>query len=231
MFQRETVVRALIETLEKIQNNPNFTDFVLAGGTALTLHIGHRKSEDIDLFTQAKMNPDRMITLLSKIFSTDIKVIQNEQYVLQVKINNVEVDFVSMPFKNIENPMVQEGIKIYGLRDISAMKLHEIQNRRFKAKDYIDISYLLQKIPLSQMFEDYKTKYRTSDITDVKKALTESARVNPYEWETVKMIKNEIFVSDVPRILSNEVLKYNSENKIAKNVFKILKDKFIGSKG
>jgi hypothetical protein len=32
-------------------------DFYLVGGTAIALHLGHRRSIDFDLFTEKKFNP------------------------------------------------------------------------------------------------------------------------------------------------------------------------------
>ncbi|GHU69924.1 hypothetical protein FACS189413_09550 [Bacteroidia bacterium] len=46
-----TVSPLLREVLQKLMATPDFNDFVLVGGTALALQLGHRESIDIDLFT------------------------------------------------------------------------------------------------------------------------------------------------------------------------------------
>ena len=66
------------------------------------------------------------------------------------------------------------------------------------------------------MFELYRQKYGGSDISNVKKALAEVNRVNPYDWQKVKMLKNDLFVSDVPSIIKNELLRYNKNHGIGK---------------
>jgi hypothetical protein len=131
-------------------------------------------------------------------------------------VNNIKVDHVSIPALHIEKPIEEDGIKMFGLRDIAAMKLRAIANGRYKAKDYVDICYLLKvnDIPLRQMFEDYKIKYNCTDIMHVKKALTESNKVNPYEWEKIKMMRKNIYLSDINGILKEEILNYNKENNI-----------------
>ena len=48
-----TVSSTLRASLEKILSKNMFRDFVLVGGTALSLQLGHRKSVDIDLFSPA----------------------------------------------------------------------------------------------------------------------------------------------------------------------------------
>jgi len=47
----ETVSPLLVEILQRITASPVFDDFVLIGGTCLSLQLGHRRSIDIDLFT------------------------------------------------------------------------------------------------------------------------------------------------------------------------------------
>ena len=51
MLQKETVSRATFELLTKLMNDAKLCNFHLAGGTALSLYIGHRKSIDLDLFS------------------------------------------------------------------------------------------------------------------------------------------------------------------------------------
>ena len=50
----ETVTPLLKETLDMLMAEPLFEPFRLVGGTSLSLRYGHRKSDDIDLFTEAE---------------------------------------------------------------------------------------------------------------------------------------------------------------------------------
>lgn len=52
-LQYQTVSPMLRASLEALMNESMFNDFVLVGGTALSLQLGHRKSVDIDLFSPA----------------------------------------------------------------------------------------------------------------------------------------------------------------------------------
>jgi predicted nucleotidyltransferase len=47
-----TVSELLLDVLKKLMADETFNDFVLVGGTALSLQLGHRISVDIDLFTE-----------------------------------------------------------------------------------------------------------------------------------------------------------------------------------
>lgn len=68
----ETVSPLLKETLQKLVNSPIFKDFTLIGGTCLSLQLGHRRSIDIDLFTDidyGTMNTKENERVYSKEFS------------------------------------------------------------------------------------------------------------------------------------------------------------------
>jgi predicted nucleotidyltransferase component of viral defense system len=51
MLRTETVEDYTLELLKKLQSERFLDNFVLVGGTALSLQIGHRKSVDLDFFT------------------------------------------------------------------------------------------------------------------------------------------------------------------------------------
>lgn len=51
MMHWETVTPFLREVLKAVMADSLFNPFRLVGGTALSLYRGHRKSVDIDLFT------------------------------------------------------------------------------------------------------------------------------------------------------------------------------------
>lgn len=46
-----TVSSLLLSTLQDLMTVSVFNDFLLVGGTSLSLQLGHRQSVDIDLFT------------------------------------------------------------------------------------------------------------------------------------------------------------------------------------
>ena len=49
MLQKHTVSKSLLRLLKDLQSDIVFKDYFLVGGTALSLQIGHRISDDIDL--------------------------------------------------------------------------------------------------------------------------------------------------------------------------------------
>jgi predicted nucleotidyltransferase component of viral defense system len=158
---------------------------------------------------------------LNALFNTKIIPYYYEDTILQFSIEDIKVDLVSFKYNIIGDIKNEEEIKIFGLKDIAAMKLAAIgSDTRHRAKDYIDVVYLLKYIPLETMFESYKEKYEQKDITFIKKRLCEGSTVNPYEWKNIKMIDNSIYLSDVPKILTDEVNKYNKKQKLFNKIKK-----------
>jgi hypothetical protein len=117
-------------------------EFYLVGGTAIALHIGHRRSIDFDLFKNKTIRPKAILSKLSESdFSYEVTRRVTEQ--LNVTISNVKFTFYEYPFK-IETPVKFEStLKLPELIDLAAMKAYAL-GRRSKWKDYVDIYFLLR---------------------------------------------------------------------------------------
>ena len=50
MLHTETVEPSTLDLLKRLQRLPDLANTRLVGGTALALHLGHRKSVDLDMF-------------------------------------------------------------------------------------------------------------------------------------------------------------------------------------
>lgn len=53
MLHTETVEGTTLGLLKNLLAEPRIASFCLAGGTALSLYLGHRRSVDLDLFSPA----------------------------------------------------------------------------------------------------------------------------------------------------------------------------------
>ena len=54
-LQQDVVEEKTFGLLKSLMSEDFFSEFFLVGGTALALRLGHRKSIDIDMFTQGKI--------------------------------------------------------------------------------------------------------------------------------------------------------------------------------
>ena len=116
--------------------------FYLVGGTAVALHIGHRRSIDYDLFSQSPLVKHRIKGKLLKIPFKQIPVFEDYDQ-LHLKINNVKITFFHYPYI-IDHPLkVNSIITMPDLLTLASMKAFAL-GRRAKWKDYVDLYFILK---------------------------------------------------------------------------------------
>ncbi len=138
---------------------PELQDFYLVGGTCLSLRYGHRKSIDLDLFSTTDFDTNSIVQVLEKNFSGFEYRNTGNTIGIFGFIDDVKVDFVKYYFfKQIDKPQIEDGIRMYGDRDIIAMKVFAILKRAQK-KDFWDVAELLQHYPVKEFIHSYDEKY------------------------------------------------------------------------
>lgn len=116
--------------------------FYMVGGTAIALHIGHRRSIDFDLFTLTPLNKSRIKGKLLQIPFKQIPIFEDYDQ-LHLLINNVKITFFSYPF-SIQHPVrIDSFITIPSLLSLAAMKAYTL-GRRAKWKDYVDLYFIIK---------------------------------------------------------------------------------------
>jgi predicted nucleotidyltransferase component of viral defense system len=223
MINKSAANKELLDIYYELKNEYLFKDYILGGGTALALQIGHRTSTDIDIFTTKKKSNKDILNKLNELYHT-YYIINMSEPVLETSIKNIKVDFINDNSNILEIPKTNEKITYFGIKDISAMKLRAILTRT-KARDYIDIAYLLKHIPLNKMFNNYKQKYKQDDITIIKLALSKCNTIPDNEWDKdINMLDNSIVLTNIPKLINNELLRYNKRFIINTNIFNTIKD-------
>lgn len=118
-------------------------DYYMAGGTAIALQIGHRRSIDFDLFT----NIDIRRNSIKKAFDNSSyrvqKIIYSAYDQLHLIVNDVKVTFFSYPYRISASVSFQDKIHMPMLIDLAAMKAFALGGRG-KWKDYVDLYFLLK---------------------------------------------------------------------------------------
>ncbi len=140
--------RTLLENL--IETAPFLRHYTFVGGSALALHLCHRKSEDLDFFTyeQGKFNKNE-IHLVIKQF--EHKEILNESDTqIDLLINGVKITFFDAAWHFLR-PEVIETFNLASLNAIAAMKVNVLFVRA-KYRDYYDLYFLAHEMSLRQMF-------------------------------------------------------------------------------
>ncbi|NBV76857.1 hypothetical protein EBR66_01695 [bacterium] len=134
---------------------PN-TGFYLAGGTALALQRGHRRSVDLDFFIHNDVLPERITEQLEKLGT--LTVTQEEQKTINASLNDVKVSFISFPYPLLFPTKEWDGVSLADERDVAAMKLSAIAGRGAK-KDFFDMNELLKTYSLEQMIHFFEQKF------------------------------------------------------------------------
>lgn len=162
----ETVTPRLRDILEDMMSVNTFEPFGLAGGTSLSLRLGHRMSVDIDLFTNVEYNSldfKRYEDYLSSRFlyfecvdTTGITALGKTYYVGESEDDNVKVDMFyhndfSDPFETID------GIRLLSLDDVAAMKT-DVVRRKGRKKDFWDLHELLNHYTIEQLLELHRAR-------------------------------------------------------------------------
>jgi hypothetical protein len=206
----ETITPAMADLLREIQREPKMEDFLAGDGTGLSLQMGHRKSDEIELFTGGDFNHFTILGFLSRNFDEQHQLVYSGEGVLQTVIQGIRVSFFGTREELAGEPITADSIRLLHKKDIAAMKLLEICRRK-EARDYIDIRYLLNEYSLEDLFALFFKKYRRDGAEEIKKALGESEKVDPYSWEKIKILKKDFFVSDIPRDLAEFINNYDKK--------------------
>ena len=127
MLQTQTVEPRTLDILKKLIEVPELSDFLLVGGTALSLQYGHRRSIDLDLFSSINFDNEFIAHALEKQFKGFTYRSVNNPICLFGYIDDVKVDFVKhLHHPLINTPLVTEGIRFMSIPDIIAMKVNAV---------------------------------------------------------------------------------------------------------
>jgi len=190
MLFKQTVEPATFSLLKELIQLPSLQDFYLVGGTALALQIGHRKSIDLDLFTDSECDQD----LILSEFEWEYEEFGRSKIFLGVRIQGIKVDIVKYLFPRINPLVVEEGIPMANREEIAGMKLWAIARRGTK-KDFIDIYFLMKEFSLQEMIDFFQRKFPNIEPLLILRSMTyfEDADLDPdpdmlveISWEEIK---------------------------------------------
>jgi Nucleotidyl transferase AbiEii toxin, Type IV TA system len=138
--------------------------FILYGGTAIALRLGHRSSVDFDFFSPVIFEPNSLLRTVP--YLQDATIRKSAPNDLAVTVNRggpVQLSFFgNFDLGQVAEPELAEGpgIKVASLIDLAGMKA-AVVTQRAEVKDYLDIDALLTKsgIPLANMLAAGATIY------------------------------------------------------------------------
>ncbi len=192
----ECLTPQAMKTLKKLKGIIRDHDFVLAGGTAVALYLGHRISVDLDFFTERRFSTEKIFHAM-KHQGLGPATLQEEEGTLTVTIDGVKVSLFSYPYPFLEKKAYLQGIPVAGIIDIASMKVLAITQRGAK-RDFVDLYFMLQDVPFSKVAANIFKRFGADRINPavIGKALVYfvDADIDPEpryltkkkDWKTVK---------------------------------------------
>ena len=194
------------ETLTALGTQPVVKRFYLAGGTALALQWGHRRSVDLDFFTEGVVNEDHLLQSLQNL--QNIQVVSKSTETLHLHIGKTKVSFIGYHYPILFPFLSFDGISIADPRDISAMKLSALASRGAK-RDFVDIYVLSRHYGLKELIDFFHHKFAKITFSRIHllKSLTYFADAEkdpmPHMLEQITWTEvKQFFTTEVPRLRS-----------------------------
>ena len=206
MLPVKAVEAPILELIKSLQSKPYLRGFYLVGGTALALHLNHRKSVDIDLFSDFDFDSAVILEQIQQDFSFQLYL--SASNTLKGFIGEINVDLLAHRYELIAEPETIQEVNVLSEPDIIAMKLNAISTSGQRSKDFIDIFYLLNNYDLGRMLGFYQKKYRQENVGHILKSLIYFEDVDLADWPV--LIENpKLRWIDVRKRIEKVVMDYS----------------------
>jgi len=137
----------------------------LAGGTALTLQLGHRISYDLDFFTQEEFDEQALLPEIEKISNFQLERLAWRTILGKFKDVKFSIFYYKYPL--LYSAKKFGMINITDTRDIAAMKIAAIASRGTK-RDFVDLYFICREtMSLLDVIRVYDEKYRNLAATEI----------------------------------------------------------------
>ena len=170
MLQYQTVSPGLTRVLNQLMQISQLSLFRLVGGTSLALQIGHRRSIDIDLFTDKAFDSPALQAELQRHFNSVLFTWTNQNGFSCV-IDGIKTDIFNWHTPFILPAIEEDNIRLMHKEEIAAMKFEAVTNRKEK-KDFYDIAFLLNEYTFKYLLNSFCKKYPFLDKLMIIESLT-----------------------------------------------------------
>ena len=174
--------------------------FYLVGGTALTIYFRHRRSIDLDWFTQEQIVDTLTLAQTIRDAGIPFTTTQTAPGTLHGSVESVRVSFMEYRYHLLQplNHWSKPDVSLAALDDLGCMKLSAIAQRGSK-KDFLDVYALCtQHRPLEEFLSLYQRKFGVVDISPVLYGLVyfddaDEERTPEMMWDlNWDLVKNQI---------------------------------------
>lgn len=206
----EALTTTQLAVLDGLKAIPAVREFYLAGGTALAMRHGHRRSVDFDFFRATPFDSEELVLTLERAFR--LERLPSGEQTLYVRLLQVTTSFFRYPFPLLEAvEPTPWGFGLASDADISAMEIEAVAGRGSR-KDFVDLRVLCRAgLTLEAVFDLFERKYGTQR-TDRYHRLRALAYFDdaerepmpdmlvPFDWDEAK----RFFTAEATRLLAAE---------------------------
>ena len=191
-----TISNSMRDVLEGFMRSSLASNFYLAGGTALSLQIGHRLSVDLDLFSATEDIPSIRNIIEKELGSFQFNLADSSWGNLVYLVNGVRVGFYGYGYALVSPLEEVENIRLASIEDIALMKFDALLVRASR-KDFYDLYFICQQISLKKLSALSTKKYpsvRDFEVQVAKRLVffdnaeeeTNPVLLTETDWQTVK---------------------------------------------
>jgi hypothetical protein len=158
----ETTTVELRDALEHVGRQPFASRFYLAGGTALALRIGHRRSIDLDFMSSDdELLDESRRAIRTAMAPLGAAAVEDTTGNLVLELPGLHVAFLSYGYPLVEPADTVAGVAVAGPVDLGLMKLDAIISRGSR-KDFYDLYFILQAVALESLLGHGRSKYESA---------------------------------------------------------------------
>ncbi|MFQ5340471.1 MAG: nucleotidyl transferase AbiEii/AbiGii toxin family protein [Anaerolineae bacterium] len=155
----EAITPQMRDLLRFIGQQPFAQRFYLAGGTALALRLGHRRSVDLDFFsTTDRVMRETRLEILHALAPHSPQALEDVDGNLLLQVPDLHVGFFSYSYSLLEPTDSVEGVVVASIVDVGLMKLDALITRGSR-KDFYDLYAIAQEISVPDLLAVAGNKY------------------------------------------------------------------------
>ncbi len=206
----EVLPSTTVNALARLRRARVIASFLLGGGTALALQLGHRLSKDLDFFARVAFTEERLVQRL--VACCDFQLARRGKGTVGGWIEDTWLSFLYAPFPLLDTPkeVPDLTLRLLSLPDLAAMKVLAVAQRGSR-RDFIDLYVLHHQAGLSleQAVVWFRQKYadQNYNLAHVLRALgyLEDAEsepmptmLRPLSWHDVRVF----FLTESRRLMA-----------------------------
>jgi predicted nucleotidyltransferase component of viral defense system len=193
---------SVVKTLDKANI---LEPWILAGGTALALQLGHRISIDLDFFTAESFEPQALRVKLAELGALEVQTMEMDT--LHVLLDGVRLSYLRSEVPFLYEPVKYRGLRLADVRDIAAMKVIAVAGRGSK-KDFVDLyAYLEAGGTFAELMRSVRQRYRDTKFNEMH-LLRSLAYFDDAEDEPMPRMLSKVKWEDIRSRIEEEVRRW-----------------------